>query len=207
LARYEVAMIALMQESSGVPIYRLKITLKGSQPKIWRRFLVRADMKLPQFHKLLQAVMGWTDSHLHQFVLKSGQDRVFIGVPDPDFDPGWSTEVLNEKRFRVADLFSTNHRKIFYEYDFGDGWEHEILLEKVLTLDPKFKRSMCLAGKNACPPEDCGGIWNYHKRFLKALNDPKHKDHEMYKEWIGGSWDPSRFDVDEVNEYLKTLKL
>ena len=198
-------MIAFADTAAGIPIYRLKFTLKGSNPKIWRRFLVRADMKLPRFHDAIQIVMGWTDSHLHQFVIKSGKDRVYIGIPDPDAPAAFQRE-LNEKKFRVSDLLSTPKQKIEYEYDFGDGWEYEILLEKILPPDSSFKHPHCLAGANACPPEDCGGIWGYYDPFLKALNDPKHEAHEMYKEWIGGSWDPTLFDLDEINGLLKRIK-
>jgi hypothetical protein len=198
-------MIAIAETAAGIPIYQLKVTLKGSKPKIWRRFLVRADMKLPRFHDVLQLVMGWTDSHLHQFIIKSNKGPIYIGIPDPDSPPSWQKE-LNEKRFRVADLLAAPKQKIQYEYDFGDGWEHEILLEKILPPDPSFKHPICLAGANACPPEDCGGIWGYYDPFLKALNDPKHEDHQMYKDWIGGSWDPSLLDPDDINNCLKKIK-
>lgn len=183
----------------GTPIYQLKITLKCSKPPIWRRVLVRADMPLNRLHMVIQRVMGWTDSHLHQFVI----DGVFFAIPNPEIDFG--TEGLNEKRYSLAQVAPHAKKKFVYEYDFGDGWQHEILVEKILPPDPGLKRPICLAGALACPPEDCGGIWGYYN-LLEALADPKHRDHAHLSEWIGGEWDAEHFDLGETNAYLQKLK-
>lgn len=192
--------ISEVQSGGGVPLYQLKITLKWSKPPIWRRVVVRADMPLHRLHGLIQIVMGWTNSHLHQFNV----GRTFYGKPDPEFaDMG--SETLNEKRYTVADLAPVAKKKFIYEYDFGDGWQHEVKVEKVLPLDAAFKHPVCLAGANACPPEDCGGIGGYYN-LLEILADPKHPEHADMKEWIGGELDAAEFDLNEVNAVLKRLK-
>lgn len=185
-------------------LYQLKITLKWSKPPIWRRVVVRADMPLDHLHGLIQIAMGWTDSHLHQFIAGSGFARTFYGRPDPEFaDMG--SETLNEKRYTVADLALAAKKKFIYEYDFGDGWQHEVVVEKVLPPDPAFKHPVCLAGANACPPEDCGGIGGYYN-LLEIMADPKHPEHADMKDWIGGELNAAQFDLNEVNAVLKRLK-
>lgn len=192
-------MIRLVDSSSGAPLYQLRITLRYSKPPIWCRVVVRADMTLDRLHRVLQIAMGWSDCHLHQFRL----GRVFYGVPGGEFD-GFG-EMLNEKHYTVADLASGPRKRFLYEYDFGDNWEHEVLLEKSLPPDPRFKHPVCLVGVNACPPEDCGGVEAY-AAFRAAMADPKHKQHADVKEWVGGDWDASRFDCEATNIRLKLLK-
>ncbi len=187
-------------DAAGVPLYQLKITLRRSKPPIWRRVIVRADMKLDRLHRVIQTAMGWMDCHLHQF--RVGQ--VCFGAPSPEA-LGWGPEMMNEKRYVVADLASTVKQKFIYDYDFGDGWEHEVRLEKLLPPDPEFKHPVCLAGANACPPEDCGGVWGYAD-LLAALADPKHEQHKEMTEWIGGEWDPTRFSADLVTACLRRVK-
>lgn len=196
-----MTMIGLNEFASGsAPLYQLKITLKWSKPPIWRRVKVRADMKLSRLHNLIQLLMPWTNSHLHQFVV----GRTFYGVPDPDFaDMGGQT--LNEESHVLADLAPAAKKKFVYEYDFGDSWHHEVTVEKVLPPDRGFKHPVCLAGANACPPEDCGGMPGYYN-LLDALGNPKHPDHAELKDWIGGKWDAARFDVNEINDALKRFK-
>lgn len=180
--------------------YQLKVTLKWSRPAIWRRIVVPADMRLDRLHDVIQVVMGWTNSHLHQFIV----GRAIYGEPDPDFS-GFGTETRDEKRYVVADLAPAAKKKFIYEYDFGDGWQHEVTVEKILSADADFKHPVCLAGANACPPEDCGGIGGYYN-LLEALANPKHPDHADLKDWIDGEWDAARFDVEEINAVLKRLK-
>ena len=193
-------MIGLVESPGGTPLYQLQITLKYSQPKIWRRILVPADLKLDRLHLVVQAVMPWTNSHMHQFIV----GRTCYGRPDPDF-AGPDSQALNEKKFTVADIAPAAKKKFIYEYDFGDGWEHEIVVEKILPPDAGFKRVVCLAGENACPPDDCGGIPGYYQ-MLEIIADAKHPDHEHLKEWIGGEWDRARFDLDDASAALKKFK-
>ncbi|HEY5893845.1 MAG TPA: plasmid pRiA4b ORF-3 family protein [Chthoniobacterales bacterium] len=185
---------------SVVPLYQIKITLKWSKPAIWRRVVVRADMRLDRLHDTIQIAMGWEDCHLHQFVV----GRIFYGMPDPG-DFGYGKEILNERRYAVADLAPAAKAKFVYEYDFGDGWEHDVNVEKVLPHDASFKHPVCLAGKNACPPEDCGGMGGYYA-LLETLADPQDAEHEEMLDWIGGEWDATSFDLDETNAALKRIK-
>jgi hypothetical protein len=199
-------MIANLEpyDRGGVPLYQLKLTLKWSKPPIWRRVLVRGDMTLDRLHNVIQIAMGWTDSHLHQFMGGSGFARTFYGRPDPEFaDMG--CEMLNEKRYTVGDLAPAAKRKFIYEYDFGDSWQHEVVAEKILPPDAAFKHPVCLAGANACPPEDCGGIGGYYN-LLEILADPKHPEHTDMKEWIGGKFDATEFSRQGVNALLHRLK-
>ena len=94
--------------------------------------------------------------------------------------------------------------KLIYEYDFGDSWEHELLVEKILPLEEGKRYPVCLTGKRACPPEDCGGIWGYAS-LLEAIRDPEHPEHEEMVDWVGGEFDPEAFDLDEVNRELQNL--
>jgi hypothetical protein len=175
-------------------VYQLKVTLKTSKPPIWRRIQVNSDINLYRLHKILQVVMGWTDSHLHQFNVHGE----YYGTPDPDF------EAKDEKRLKLYQAISGAGDRFVYEYDFGDSWEHVILVEKILQPEAGVRYPICLTGKRACPPEDCGGIWGYGD-LLEAIQEPAHPEHEEMLEWLGGSFDPEEFDADMVNESLKTI--
>ena len=177
-------------------IYQMKVTLKGVRPPIWRRLLIRSDTTLQQLHEVLQAVMGWYDDHLHQFVA----DGVHYGVADND----WGLDVRDERRVTVADIAPASGDRFVYEYDFGDGWEHELLVEKMLQPEPGATYPACLKGRRACPPEDVGGIWGYAD-FLRILSDPDDPQHEEYLELVGGEFDPDKFDAGEVNAALERL--
>ena len=179
-----------------VPIYQLKITLKDSRPAIWRRFQVRSDVTLAKLHRIIQEVMGWFDGHLHQFIV----GPIYYGVPDSDD----LSEIRDERKVRLDQILSVAGRRIVYEYDFGDGWEHIILLERILSPDPKTRYPRCLGGARACPPEDCGGVHGYVE-FLEAIRDPEHEQHEEMLEWIGGEFDPEEFDIVLANRGLKRI--
>jgi hypothetical protein len=182
------------------PVYQLKVTLKGSKPPIWRRIQVRGSTTLPKLHAILQIVMGWTDSHLHQFMVGD----IYYGIPDPD----WDLDIKSERRIKVGEIVSAVKDRFVYEYDFGDSWEHEIVVEKVLPPEPGVRYPVCLTGKRACPPEDVGGLWGYAE-FVEAIGDPKHPEHADMLTWVGGreplGRDPLAFDVDAVNQGLKYL--
>ena len=147
-----------------------------------------------------QVVMGWTDSHLHHFV----DAPIVYSVPSGDDYPG--EERLDERRFRLADVARHEKAYLIYEYDFGDSWAHEVVVEKILSADPKKKYAVCLDGENACPPEDCGGIWGYYD-LLKVLKNPKHKEHRQTLDWLGGQLHPGRFDLQKVNATLRGLEI
>jgi hypothetical protein len=174
-------------------VYQIKISLIGAKPPIWRTVLVSGDIGLDSFHDVIQVAMGWTDSHLHQFITK----QVFYGIPDDDFE----LEMEDETKYKLSQLLSKEKDTIIYEYDFGDSWEHKILLEKILPFDTKTVLPVCIKGKRACPPEDCGGIWGYEE-LLETISDPKHPEHEDMLEWLGGEFDPEEIDLEEINEDL-----
>ena len=176
-------------------IYQLKVSLTGSKPPIWRRILVQDSVSLDRFHDILQIVMGWENAHLHQFIA----NRQFYGVVDPEFD---FPEMHDERKFRLRDLLRKDKESIVYEYDFGDSWRHEITLEKIIPYDPSISVPACVEAEGACPPEDIGGIWGYYS-FLEAINDPSHPEHDEFKEWMGGDFDPSEYDLEGVNEVLE----
>jgi hypothetical protein len=179
-------------------VYQIKVTLRGSKPPIWRRFQVASDTSLVQLHRILQCVMGWEDYHMHQFIVGG----VTYGNADmmEDFD------TVDEKTVTLDQIVRREKFKFIYEYDFGDSWEHELLIEKILPLEEGKAYPVCLTGKRACPPEDCGGIWGYSD-FLEAIQDPEHPEHEEMLDWAGGEFDPVAFDLREVNAELKELKL
>jgi len=179
-------------------IYQIQIALKRFKPKIWRRLLIPSDLLLSDFHKVIQTSMGWTNSHLHQFI----KNRTFYTVKMQDDDLWDEMDNVDYKEMKISDLLKKEKDKIVYEYDFGDGWEHDIILEKILPPDNDTKHPICLTGKMNCPPEDCGGIWGYSD-MLEILKDPDHEEYESYIEWLGEEFDPTYFDKDEVNELLR----
>ncbi len=173
--------------------YRLKVTLRGSRPPIWRRVQVDADATLLRLHEILQVVMGWTESHLHQF----RRGATLYGRPDPEL--GMHQE--NERRIRLRDVLRRPKDRMIYEYDFGDGWEHDVVLGASTSTVGNKPAVRVLAGKGACPPEDVGGLWGYF-RFLEAIQTPKHPEHHDMLEW-GGQFDPDAFDVEAINKHFQ----
>ena len=186
---------------ANVPIYQIKITLKDSKPPIWRRVLISSETSLPKLHDIIQAAMGWYNSHLHAFEIHGEH----YSAPSP-YDPHHLQELgmKSTNRVKLNKLITAEGEKLRYDYDFGDDWQHEILLEKILPADLKQKLPMCIKGKRACPPEDVGGVWGYDD-FIQAINDPNHPQHADYIEWIDGDFDPEAFDLDEVNKRLKGI--
>jgi hypothetical protein len=185
------------ETASKAPIYQIKVTLDESKPPIWRRILVPGDVTLEKLHTIIQVAMGWTNSHLHQFIV--GQTRV--GEPHPDY----GFEMKNERRVRLNQVAPREGSRFRYEYDFGDSWLHDLLVEKIVEPEPGQQYPVCIEGERACPPEDVGGVWGYDG-FLEAIGDPDHPEHEDYLDWIGGKFDPEEFDLEETNETLRKLR-
>ena len=144
--------------------------------------------------------MGWTNSHLHQFVV----DGEYYS--QPEFELGeWDLDVKNEKRIKLQALGLRPTERFVYEYDFGDSWDHEIVIEKVLEREAGIRYPRCVAGKRACPPEDCGGVWGYAE-FVETIRNPDHPEHESMLEWAGGHFEPDEFDIEEVNQELQAIR-
>ncbi len=174
-------------------LLQFTITLTGVRPPIWRRVLVPERLSLSGLHDVIQEVMGWTDSHLHDFHWR--EER--FGVPDPEFD---EEQVVDEDTVTLKELGLSVKDRVHYLYDFGNGWEHVLTVEKVLEAG-KPQMPICLKGARSCPPEDCGGAWGY-ENLLKVLKDPAHEEHEEWKTWLPEDFDPERFDLAEVNSGL-----
>lgn len=181
-------------DDPDVQVLRLRVRLMESEPEIWRRFLVPGDMPLDELHDVLQVVMGWENLHLHCF---RKDDRTWV---DPESEPG--PDDLSEWEYSVGNLVAEPGDRFEYEYDFGDGWLHEVELEAVEAHEPGTPYPACLDGANACPPEDCGGVFGYAD-LLEALADPDHENHAEAREWAGDSLDPGAFDVEAVNRGLQ----
>jgi hypothetical protein len=177
-------------------VYRLTITLERIRPAIWRRFEVPGAITLAKLHRVLQRVMGWRDTHLHQFFV----DGRGVGVRDPES----VDQVEDEKKLTLAEVAPAVGTKLVYLYDFSDYWRHEVL---VVAIDPpgETRHPICLAGERACPPEECGG-WNGYEVFLTAIQDPRHEEYEEMLAWAGGPFDPEAFDVQAVNRSLKAMR-
>jgi hypothetical protein len=184
---------------NGMEIYQLKITLIDVRPLIWRRIQVQDSVNLAQLHKVLQIVMGWEDSHLHRFTVERGRPVGKFGAIRNQ--PPHASKVT----LRVL-VGEQDTKFLHYEYDFGDGWLHEVCHEKALQPEPGKLYPLCIGGERNCPPEDCGGSDRYQE-MLKALRDERDPDHASMVEWIGQDFDPEAFDVDEVNRRLKRLKI
>jgi hypothetical protein len=179
--------------------WQLKIELLDVFPTVWRRLVVPETIKLPKLHLVFQAALGWTNSHLHEFVI----DGVRYSGPDPDFDD--ELEQVDERGVLLHKALGMDARCFDYVYDFGDDWHHVVLVEDQ-HLDAKPPKSVrCIGGENACPPEDVGGAFRYAE-FLTAIRDPNHEEHEAYQEWSGGRFDPSHFDLDAANRALSKIK-
>ena len=179
--------------------YQLRIELKHIEPVVWRRVLVPDTVTLPKLHVIVQWAMGWTNSHLHEFLI--GRKRYGMIAEDwPDEDP-----YLDERRVRLKSFLESGTRRFIYLYDFGDHWEHTIRVEDLVGPEGQDRRVRCVAGENACPPEDVGGAPGYFE-FLAALKDLTHEQHAEMLQWIGGSFDPAAFDIAETNERLATIK-
>jgi len=181
--------------------YQLRIELRDVQPLVWRRLLVPDTLTLGKLHAVLQAVMGWHGGHLHEFHIA----RCRYGIPDEE---GWQEDdpLYDERRYRLKGFVETGARRFTYLYDFGDGWEHTIKVEDLVVPDANRPRTRCIAGENACPPEDVGGPHAYLD-FLVALRDPTHEEHASMTAWIGASFDPSAFEITDVNERLAEIKI
>lgn len=178
-------------------VYQLKVTLLTVRPAVWRRVLVPTDVSLRRLHRILQIIMGWTDTHLYEF--EAG--RTSFGDPDEEASP----DLRSARGAKLSAVAPAAGARLRYEYDFGDGWEHDVVVEKILEPAEGVRYPVCVAGKRACPPEDCGGPYGYAE-YLEAIGDPGHPDHGEKLDWIGPGFDPEAFDLDEVNMLLRRMR-
>jgi Plasmid pRiA4b ORF-3-like protein/Domain of unknown function (DUF1841) len=178
-------------------VYQVKVTLRGAKPPIWRRLRLPAATTLAQLHQVIQVAFGWEDAHLHAFEV--GGRR----YSRPDFEL-WD-EAADEDKARLRDLAARPGTRLRYTYDFGDSWEHDVRVEDILPSDG-LPHAVCLTGRRAGPPEDCGGVWGYAE-LCDILADPDHPDHAERVDWLGHPYDPAAFDKDAVNASLARIRL
>ena len=171
--------------------------LRDAKPPIWRRVVIDGDATLEDLHKVIQCAMGWLDYHLHQF--RIGESIYGTPLPDADFEPE-----NDEREFKLSEVLPAEGKSICYTYDFGDDWDHIVLVEKNMVSRLDVRIPVCLAGRRAAPPEDCGGIGGFWD-MLEALSDRKHERYTEMMEWLGGDFDPDEFDLRYVNECIYGL--
>lgn len=176
----------------------LHIELKDVEPAVWRRVAVPENVTLTRLHTVIQIAMGWEDSHMHHFDF-AGEH---YGTPDPD---GWGPAIKTEARKTLVKALSGN-QTFSYLYDFGDGWDHRVKVETKLPAGVFPQVPYCIEGANACPPEDSGGAPGY-AWFLEVMADPHHPEFEEMMEWNGGPFDPTIFEWELVNHWLKRIKV
>jgi hypothetical protein len=174
----------------------LRIELLHIQPLIWRRLLVPASITLPDLHLAIQGAMGWTDSHLHQFEIDGKSYR------EPD--PYGEIEIIPEKGKKLSAVLGKEVSEFVYQYDYGDDWQHRVVVEQTQKAHPAWLGPLCTAGERACPPEDVGGIYGY-QAFLEAIADPQHEEHVHLLRWAGGIFDPEGFDINSANDRIAIL--
>jgi len=181
------------QRGAGLA-YTLRVVLRDAPYPVWRGVIVPSDITLARLHDILQAAMGWTDSHLHAFVI----DGEKYGPKDPDGDLDSELALLDERRARLGRLVARVGQVFEYQYDFGDNWEHDVTLMAIVDRFPADDLPCVVAGEGACPPEDVGGTPGFED-FLEAMSSPAHDQHDEYVRWHGGGFDANTFSVDRVN--------
>jgi Plasmid pRiA4b ORF-3-like protein len=186
-----MAKTAAPKKRAATGVLSLKVTLGGIKPPIWRRILMPGTRTLFDLHMAIQVTMGWMDSHLHAFDIGGRQYG----------DRATTDDVANEAHQTLNGLVKSGVSRFCYTYDFGDDWEHDVLIEKAPSANAARAYPACVAGKRNCPPEDCGGAWGYAE-LLAALADPAHPRHEEQREWIGEDFDPEAFSVPKADAIL-----
>lgn len=175
--------------------YQVRVDLDGAKPPIWRRLLLSSELMLDELHEVLQQAMGWTDTHLHEFLAGENKMDPFAVHYLTQFMLDEGAEGVLENRVRLDELLTGPKDRLFYWYDFGDDWEHTLVVEKVLPRLGDEAPAVCIGGARACPPEDCGGIWGYHELLAgQTIFD----DDEF-------EFDPTYFSVEEINACLRDL--
>ncbi len=185
--------------STPTRIYQFKVTLKDVDPPIWRRIQVPEGYTFWDLHVAIQDAMGWLDCHLHAFHVVSPTSGLAeeIGIPDEESFEG-DTECLPGWSIPISNYFLKPGVRVQYDYDFGDGWEHEVVLEDIAPRIAKQKYPRCLDGARACPPEDCGGTVGFDD-LLKRIRDPEHEEHATMIEWLGREYDADAFAPETVH--------
>ncbi len=184
-------------------LYQFKVTLEGIEPSIWRRVQVPAKYSFWDLHVALQDAMGWLDYHLHEFRMRRPHKSKMIEIGIAD-DEGSDKVVMSGWKIPIIEYFTEPGQTALYAYDFGDGWEHEVLLEGILLKEKGAKYPRCVAGERACPPEDCGAVPGYYS-VVDIIRNPSHDDYQETIDWLKGHaknyypYDPGAFDPGQVH--------
>lgn len=185
----------------GRQVYQIKVVLLETEPPVWRRFVVPSSVTLHRLHLILQDVMGWSNYHLYRFQI----GREEYGEPHSD-NEFYELNFKNSRRTKLGQVVTKKGDVFRYEYDFGDGWDHMLLVEDIAEYPPDMRYPVCLTGERACPPEDCGGPGGYAD-LLKIIADAGHEDYQDTMTWLGGNFDPNSFDIEIVNLKLKSMRV
>lgn len=180
-------------------VYQVLVTLQRIEPPTWRRRLVPSEIRLGKLHRVLHCVFDWEHDHLHQCIVGD----TFPGVPDPEW--GDDLPMIDARTVPLSGVLMNVGDVIVYEYDVGDGWRHDLVLEQILPADPDRSYLLCVAGARARPPEDVGGVWGY-AHFLETIGDPEHAEHDELLTWAGGAFDPEGCDVNMINRQLRRVR-
>jgi hypothetical protein len=182
-------------------VHQLKVTLHGIRPPVRRRLQIQSDMTLDKLHAVLQAAFAWENCHMHEFQLGSRR----FGRSDVEDGWGEPSGTQSESSAMLGQVMRRKGAKLLYLYDFGDSWEHEIVVEDITPADPGVRYPRCLDGRRAAPPEDCGGAWGYAE-LLQVLGDPTHEEHAERREWLRRGFDPERFDLAAANQAVMRVR-
>jgi hypothetical protein len=176
--------------------YQLKITLSNTNPPVWRRIKIDGHATFEYLHDVIQRVMGWENGHLFEF-----KNKNYNIIPDAQ-ENDFIEDGIDIEEITIEEVLKGKGSKIKYIYDFGDHWEHQILVEEIEKDNGVLLHGViCLDGKRNCPPEDCGGPWGY-VRMIEVTKDPKNPEHEEIMEWLGENFDPEHFDLAETNQQM-----
>lgn len=179
-------------------VLTLRVELLHIEPLIWRRLQVRGAMSLAGLHSTLQIAFGWTNSHLHSFRFAGAE---YTNARE-ELD---ELKMLPVRGQTLASVLGATEQEFHYLYDWGDGWDHRVVIEHIGKPREGWSYPLCTGGAHACPPEDVGGTGGYEE-FLEAIRHPRHEEHERYLIWAGGVFDPEGFDVNSVNRALWKLR-
>jgi hypothetical protein len=185
-------------KSKKVAVYQFKVSLNRVSPPIWRLFQVKSDITLHRLATTILMIMDWDGGHLHQFKICDKE----YGIPHEDYED--DNQMEDERMVRLRDFPQDALRFFTFEYDFGDGWEHMVVMDSVIAAEKGVKYPVCIDGKRSCPPEDCGGPHGY-EIFLEAIRNPKHPEHDHLLGWAGGAFDPEKFDMEGINDDLRYI--
>lgn len=201
----------IIPRMNDTDIYQLKITLEDTHIPIWRRVQVPCDATFANLHEIIKTAFGWTNSHMHHFVVSTPtMKRIYIQserMPD-DFAPAKPELLMSAEKTKLKDILPDTAKSCVYEYDFGDGWSHKVEFEKTLPREKGKPYPICTEGENAGPPDDCGGTGRYED-LCKTLANPKSEEYEYVLEWLGLSkgsdFDSQEFDLKAINRQFKKL--